>query len=97
MPCNEPSLSIMWAMKKKRKKKERKVKEEENKDVQKLLDDKTMLLEYFVADSSTYLFVLTKKELKLHQINISKTDLNKEIGEFRNALSNYKFITEKRL
>jgi len=63
-------------------------------DIQHLLDDKTALLEYFITDTISYLFVLTKKDLTLHPIEISKDILNKQVQKLRKAVSNYSFIVK---
>ena len=64
-------------------------------DIQALLDDKSLLLEFFVADTVTYLFVVSKKEVELYPINIKKKVLKKEIRSLRKALSNYSFIVKQ--
>jgi len=63
-------------------------------DIQALLDDKTMLLEYFVTDTVTYLFSVTKDSIKLFPISISKNRLALDIKGLRRALSNYSFIAK---
>lgn len=61
-------------------------------DVQKLIDSQTAFLEYFVIDSMVYLFLITKKDLKLFPFKINKTLLDRQISDFRKSVSDYKYI-----
>jgi len=65
-------------------------------DVQSLLDNKTLLLEYFQTDSILYLFAVSKTKVELFPLALKKKMLKKRIQKLRFALSNYKFITKKR-
>ncbi|MCP4441099.1 MAG: CHAT domain-containing protein [Aureispira sp.] len=64
-------------------------------EIQALLDDKTTLLEYFVADSASYLFALSKAKVNLYKIPITRKKIQKEVRNFRKALTNYQFILNK--
>lgn len=62
-------------------------------EIQDLLDDKTLLLEYVVTDDKTYLFVVGKTRLELIPIMESRNRINLKINTLRNALSDYDRIT----
>ncbi len=62
-------------------------------DIQILLDDKTAFLEYFLTDSITYLFLITKEGVDLYSVDVKLSDLKKRIKEFRHILSNYKSLS----
>lgn len=64
-------------------------------EVQGLLDNETLFLEYFLTDSLLYLFAISKDELSLYPIKISLSKLKKEIKALRFALSNYNYIIKK--
>jgi len=64
-------------------------------DVQALLDDKSMFLEFFATDSIIYLFALTKSTVKIYPLAISKTRLKLKIKTLRLALSDYKMLVKK--
>jgi len=66
------------------------------KDIQNLLDEQSILIEYFIADRITYLFAVTKTKVALHPINITKKYLGIRIKELRNALSDYKYIVKNK-
>jgi CHAT domain-containing protein/tetratricopeptide (TPR) repeat protein len=61
-------------------------------DIQQRLEENTALLEYFVSDSSSFLFVVTKNNFKIHPIPVSKRELVQHSKRLRQALSNYPFI-----
>jgi CHAT domain-containing protein/tetratricopeptide (TPR) repeat protein len=65
------------------------------KEIQASLQEKTLLLEYFVTDSMTYLFAVSKTSIELFPINIKKQKLKKRIESLRLALSNYDLIINK--
>ncbi len=65
------------------------------KEVQASLQAKTLLLEYFVTDSITYLFAISKTSIELFPIQVSKKKLKKRIESLRLALSNYDLIINK--
>jgi len=65
-------------------------------EVQELLDDESMFLEYFVSDTVIFLFAITKEEVNLHTLDINKHTLAPKIEGLRTALSNYKLITTKK-
>ncbi|MCP4437610.1 MAG: tetratricopeptide repeat protein [Aureispira sp.] len=64
------------------------------KDIQKLLDDKTALLEYVVTDSVLHIFYLDKNIIEWEQSLVSSKKLNGNIQEFHDALSNYPLIVK---
>jgi CHAT domain-containing protein len=56
-------------------------------DIQtKLLDENTVLLEYFVGDSNIYIFQITSKSFELHSIK-KPTDLESKVRQFRRGLT----------
>jgi hypothetical protein len=63
-------------------------------DIQTSLDDKTLLLEYFLTDNSAYLFAVSKDKVELYPIHIELGLLKKQIKTLRNTLSNYRLITK---
>jgi len=65
-------------------------------EIQALLAPKTMVLEYFVADTVTYLFALTKEAVNLIPIRQTRQELHEHVGLLRKALSNYHFIVNKK-
>lgn len=62
-------------------------------DLQASLDEESLLLQYFMADSMSYLFVLSPTNLELFNIPIPKDSIKRQIERLRNALSNYDYIT----
>ncbi|BDS15192.1 CHAT domain-containing protein [Aureispira anguillae] len=62
-------------------------------EVQALLDKGTMLLQYFIADSMSYLFTVTNKGIDLYPLLVSKDSLTIQIQKLRQALSDYNFVT----
>lgn len=64
-------------------------------DVQALLAPKTMLLEYFVSDTTVYLFAVTTDKIKLLELKVSRLRLYSQVKRLRLALSNYDLITKK--
>lgn len=64
-------------------------------EIQALLDEQTTLLEYFVADSASYLFALSKDKINLYKIPITRKTLKKEVEKLRKALTDYQFILNK--
>ena len=63
-------------------------------DIQALLDEKSLFLEYFVSDSLVYLFALTQKEIKLITLPHDKKEINKQIKALRLALTDYELINK---
>lgn len=62
------------------------------KDIQALLDDETLLLEYFLTDSMTYLFAVSKTELRLFPIHVKLSKLERQIRILRTNLSDYEEV-----
>jgi CHAT domain-containing protein/tetratricopeptide (TPR) repeat protein len=58
-------------------------------DVQRVLPPRALFLEFFVADTVTYLFAVSKKDVRFYALPISLKQLNSKIGELRAALSDY--------
>ena len=71
-------------------------------EIEKLLDQKTALLEYLVTDKAVFLFVFTKEKtdisLKTYRIEISRSELAARTNRFRQMLaeSNLLFGAEAR-
>jgi len=63
-------------------------------DIQSSLQEGHLVLEYFVGDTVTYLFVVGKEEVELFPIPIQKRVLKNKVQQLRKALSNYTFIVE---
>lgn len=63
-------------------------------DVQQYLDTDDLFLEYWVADSMTYLFAIDKNGVTLLPLKIRQKELEKGIQKLRLALSNYSEIGE---
>lgn len=62
------------------------------KDVQALLDESTAFLEYFIEDSTVYLFCLKAESMQVYTRDISKDSLGRQVGRLRRALSDYDLI-----
>jgi len=65
-------------------------------DIQALIDDKTLFLEYFVSDSMTSIFVISKEAVELYPIKIEDYELSKKVKALRKALSDYTLINQFR-
>lgn len=67
-------------------------------DIQTFLDKKTAFIEYFLTDSTTYLFLITQEDVHLYPIDVKLAELKKRIKEFRYMLSDYGslFVYEER-
>lgn len=57
------------------------------KGAQALLDADTMLLAYYVSDDETYLFTVTKTDLKVFTLGVGEEKLNSIVMAFRNSIS----------
>ena len=64
-------------------------------EVQKILPKNTALLEYYISDSSIYIFTLTNKSIYTVNIELGKDILKNRIKDFRKSLSDYEFIKNK--
>ncbi len=64
-------------------------------EIQRLLAPETMLLEYFVSDTSIYLFAITATSAKLLKLEVTKMRLYNEVKRLRLALSNYAMLANK--
>ncbi|SEK92197.1 CHAT domain-containing protein [Aquimarina amphilecti] len=62
-------------------------------DIQKMLKDKSSLLEFFVSDQTIYAFIITKNRIEVKELKIPK--LNEKIQEFRLAITDKNTITYK--
>jgi CHAT domain-containing protein/Flp pilus assembly protein TadD len=58
--------------------------------IQKKLPPKTALLEYFVSDTTTFLFVVTPDTVVLKSMFITEKELNQQIEHLRKSLTDYK-------
>ncbi|WP_158597019.1 CHAT domain-containing tetratricopeptide repeat protein [Aquimarina sp. BL5] len=54
-------------------------------DIQKQLDDKTTLLEFFTGDSITYAFTISKNEIAVQELATPK--LTKQVEQFRESIT----------
>lgn len=61
-------------------------------NIQKTLDEETLLLEFFITDSICYLFALSHKDLKSYPLKIPLPILNEKIDSFRSSLVDYKGV-----
>jgi CHAT domain-containing protein/tetratricopeptide (TPR) repeat protein len=59
-----------------------------------ILDDKTALIEYFMADSSCFMFVIRNKKVEFIKLPITSVLIEQKVKELRRVLSNYKYILE---
>ncbi|MCP4438199.1 MAG: CHAT domain-containing protein [Aureispira sp.] len=64
------------------------------KEIQKLLDNQTALLEYVISDSTLYIFYIDHQNLRLYKQPLQKKVLAKKIKQFHSCLSNYSMIVE---
>lgn len=64
-------------------------------EIQQSLDSKTALLEYFITDSSTFLFTITSNQVNIIPIEFSKKIINQKAKELRKALTSYQFLIEE--
>ena len=64
-------------------------------DVQKFLDENTLFLEYFIADTIIYLFVIEKYKLQLLPIDMNRETLEKKIKTLHYLLSDYNLLEKK--
>ncbi|MCH2045109.1 MAG: CHAT domain-containing protein, partial [Saprospiraceae bacterium] len=66
-------------------------------ELQKTLDNKTALLEYFVADSMVYTICVTKNSMQLYELEMDKVKIKGRIRRLHNALSNYQYIKNNKV
>lgn len=59
-----------------------------------ILDEKTALLEYFMTDSSCYLFVIRKDKRTFIKLPIASKVIEEKVKQLRTVLSNYQFILQ---
>lgn len=60
--------------------------------IQQQLDDKTLLLEYFVTDTILYLFSISKTKINVYPINIDAKDWMLKLNVNRQALTDFNWI-----
>jgi CHAT domain-containing protein len=65
-------------------------------EIQNLLDDRTLLLEYFLSNDVIYLFAVQKNEIELFSIDVDKKSLAKKIQAFHKVLSSYSLLVNSR-
>ncbi|MCH2021734.1 MAG: CHAT domain-containing protein [Saprospiraceae bacterium] len=65
-------------------------------DIQDLLKEKTLFIEYFQSDSVLYLFTVSRKKVALFPLKISKYLLAEKIKQLRFALTNYDFFIKQK-
>ncbi|MCH2022611.1 MAG: CHAT domain-containing protein [Saprospiraceae bacterium] len=58
-------------------------------EVQNLLDEESVFLEYLITDTIVYLFSITKDNIDLFQLDVDTKELKEKIGLLRNALTSY--------
>jgi len=63
-------------------------------DIQKLLDDKTALLEYVIGDSVVYIFYIDKNSIKWFEQPLSNKELNLKIKLLHRTLSDYSLLAK---
>lgn len=64
-------------------------------EIQALLDDDALVLEFFSTDSVLYLFALDKVSIELFKLPVTKKELEQHTGNMRKALSDYKYVLNK--
>lgn len=64
------------------------------KEIQTLLQDKELFLEYIVTDTVTYLFTINSAEVQLYALDIGRKELKKSVSNLRKSLSNYDFVLQ---
>lgn len=57
-----------------------------------VLDDQTALLEYFITDSSCYLFVIRNEKSEFIKLPLTSKLIEEKVKQLRTVLSNYKYI-----
>ncbi len=62
--------------------------------IQQQLQDHTTLLEYFVADSTTYAFAISKNNITVHEL--ATPDLQSQIDTYRNSITSRDLATYKK-
>ena len=60
--------------------------------IQSLLNEESLLIEYFISDSTIYIFTINKQDINIHKCNLPTEDLEVKIKNLRIALSDYHFI-----
>lgn len=63
-------------------------------DIQNLLKEKDLFLEYIVGDTATYLFAISSKKVKLYTLEIGRKEVKEGVAILRKVLSDYKFIMD---
>jgi len=62
------------------------------KEIQQLLSAKAAMIEYFVSDSSVFVFTVTAKKVSVKELKIDFKTLKEKTKNFRKALNDYDFI-----
>ncbi|MCH2045256.1 MAG: tetratricopeptide repeat protein [Saprospiraceae bacterium] len=65
-------------------------------EIQQLLDEQTVLVEYVISDSILHIFCIDQKEVQWKQQYILTEDLEQHIQQLRKGLSDYDFIKNKK-
>lgn len=68
--------------------------EQVHQSIQALLDDKTMLLEYVIADSLLHIFTVNQEKVSWHKVALTDGTLKAKIQTLHESLSNYKQSAE---
>jgi CHAT domain-containing protein len=59
-----------------------------------VLDNETALLEYFITDSSCYLFIIRNKKSEFIKLPLTSKLIEEKVKQLRTVLSNYKYILQ---
>lgn len=62
------------------------------KKAQDLLDKNTAIIEYYVSDTTTYIFYIDQSNTAVYPLAIKRSQLHLQIKKLRQALSDYQFI-----
>lgn len=65
-------------------------------DIQNLLNEKELFLEYIVGDTATYLFAINSTKVKLYTLDIGRKEIKEGVAILRKVLSDYKFIMDSK-
>lgn len=63
--------------------------------VQEVLDENTLLLEYFLSEEVLYIFAISSKKFELLAVEVSRKKINESIAKLRTCLTDYAAINEK--
>ncbi len=55
-------------------------------EIRSLLDGRTALLEYFIGEESSFLFVVTRESVEVHRLPLTATEIQREVQNMRTAI-----------